>query len=103
MVRRDVDALVKWAVGSGAAAVLPHTAGLPPVLATSLTWVGALGILITAVIAVVVGLTRLATEAARLIDALDSLRTRIRQFRRHSKARNTRKGGTRKAPPSPAR
>jgi hypothetical protein len=102
MVRRDVDAFVKWAAGSGAAAVLPHTAGLPQVLATSLTWVGAFGILIAAVIAVVVGLTRLATEAAQLIDALDSLRTRIRQFHRHSKARSTRKGGTRKAPPSPA-
>jgi hypothetical protein len=103
MVRRDVETLAKWVAGSGAAAVLPQAAALPPVLATLLTWVGTLGILVTAVVAVVVSLTKLATEAARLVDALDSLRVRIRQFRRRSKAGCTRKGGTRKAPPSPAR
>jgi hypothetical protein len=102
MALRDVDALAKWAAGTGAAAVLPHAVGLPPVLATSLTWVGGLGILITAMIAVVVGLTKLTTEATRLIDALDHLRARIRRFRRRSKPPPTRKGGTRKAPPSPA-
>jgi hypothetical protein len=103
MAIRDVDALVKWAAGSGAATVLPHAVGLPPVLAASLAWVGGLGVLITAIIAVVVALTRLATEATRLIDALDRLRARIRRFRRRSKAPPTRKGGTPKVPPSPAR
>ena len=102
MVRRDVDALVKWAAGSGAAAMLPHAVEFPPILATSLAWVGGLGILITAVIAVVVGLTKLITEATLLVDALDQLRARVRRFRR-SKSPPTRKGGTRKAPPSPAR
>jgi hypothetical protein len=93
MVRRDVDALVKWAAGSGAATVLPHAVTLPPVLATSLAWVGGLGIFITAAIAVVVGLTKLTVEATRFIDALDTLRARIRQFRRRSRASQTRKGG----------
>lgn len=93
MVRRDVDALVKWAAGSGAATVLPHAVTLPAVLATSLAWVGGLGIFITAAIAVVVGLTKLTVEATRFIDALDTLRARIRQFRRRSRASQTRKGG----------
>jgi hypothetical protein len=93
MVRRDVDALVKWAAGSGVATVLPHAVALPSVLATSLAWVGGLGILITAAIAVVVGLTKLTIEATQFIDALDSLRMRVRRFRRRFKATQTRKGG----------
>ena len=94
MVRREVDALVKWAAGSGAAAVLPYAVDLPPILATSLAWVGGLGILVTAVIAVVVGLTKLTTEATCLIDALDQLRKRFRRFRQPPRPPQTRKGDT---------
>jgi len=86
--------LVKWVAGSGAATILPHAVTLPPVLATALAWVGGLGIFITASVAVLVALTRLATEATRFVDALDGLRRRIRQFRRRFKTSQTRKGGT---------
>jgi hypothetical protein len=62
MVRRDVDALVKWAAGSGAITFVPHAITLPPTLATSLAWVGGTGILITGVVGIVVALTKLTTE-----------------------------------------
>jgi hypothetical protein len=87
MVRRDVDALGKWAVGStaaasSAAAMLPHAISLPPLLAASLAWLGGLGLLITATIGIAVGLTKLIIQTTLLVDALDSLRRRIRRFRR---------------------
>jgi hypothetical protein len=85
MVRRDVDALAKWAVGSSAAAMLPHAISLPPLLATSLAWLGGLGLLITATIGIAVGLTKLIIQTTQLVDATDNLRRRIRRFRKRPK------------------
>ena len=90
MVRRDVDALAKWAVGSsaaasGAAAMLPHAISLPPLLATSLAWLGGLGLIITATIGIAISLTKLLIQMTQLVDALDNLRRRIRRFRKRPK------------------
>jgi hypothetical protein len=112
MVRRDVDALVRWLglAGSGAATALPHAFSLPPALAVAMTCLGCVGIAITALTVIIAGLTKLTAETTRFvaalerfIAALDKLRTQIRRFRRRSKVPPTGKAAPHKAPPSPAR
>jgi len=65
--------------------MLPHAISLPPLLATSLAWLGGLGLLITATIGIAVGLTKLIIQTTQLVDATDNLRRRIRRFRKRPK------------------
>ena len=105
MVRRDVHAWVRWLglAGSGTATALTYAFSLPPALAVPMICLGCMGIAITVLTAIVVGLTKLTAETTRFVAALDELRTQIRRFRRRSKVPPAGKAAPHKAPPSPVR
>jgi hypothetical protein len=80
--RATLDGALKWISGtavSGAATQAPHFVALPRPLATSIVVLGGIGVFISALIPIVVSLTK-------LVEALETLFTRTKRFRNKLKA-----------------